>query len=194
VAIRFRTAVAQCAEWRAAGLDLEISINISARNLTDPGLVSHMENTADTFRVPPERITIELTEGVFIDISQKATTVIHRMYEKGFRISIDDYGTGYSSLSYIKGLPVAELKIDQCFVRGIMESRNDAMIVRSTIDMARRLGMSVVAEGIEDAGIVAQLHGFGCAVGQGYHFGRPMPGRAFLAWAEAACREARGAA
>ncbi|MFA7383189.1 MAG: bifunctional diguanylate cyclase/phosphodiesterase [Desulfurivibrionaceae bacterium] len=188
------TAVAQCAEWRASGLDLGISINISARNLADPGLISHLENMADTFRVPPERITIELTEGVFLDISKKATTLIHRMHEKGFRVSIDDYGTGYSSLAYIKGLPVSELKIDQCFVRGIMESRSDAMIVRSTIEMARRLGMSVVAEGVEEAGIVAQLHGFGCSVGQGYHFGRPMPGRVFLEWAEATCGEVRGAA
>jgi len=188
------TAIAKCAEWRSAGLDLGISVNLSARNLADPGLISHLENTASAFRVPPERITIELTEGVFLDISKKATSVIRRMHEKGFRISIDDYGTGYSSLSYIKGLPVSELKIDQCFVRGIMETRNDALIVHSTIDMACKLGLTVVAEGVEDAAIVEQLQQFGCSVGQGYYFGRPMPGPAFSKWAEAACCAARGAA
>ncbi|OGQ99436.1 MAG: hypothetical protein A2505_04560 [Deltaproteobacteria bacterium RIFOXYD12_FULL_55_16] len=178
------TAIAQCAQWRNAGLDLGIAINLSARNLADADLLAYLENMATDFCVPPEKITMELTEGVFLDISQKSANVIRHMHEKGFRISIDDYGTGYSSLSYIKGLPVTELKIDQCFIKGIMESHSDALIVQSTIDMALQLDLEVVAEGVEEASIVSQLRDFGCRVGQGYYFGRPMSAVAFDLWAQ----------
>ncbi len=181
------TAIAQCAKWRGDGLDLGIAINLSARNLADTNLVDYLENTAATYCVPPEKITIELTEGVFLDISQKASDVIRQMHEKGFKISIDDYGTGYSSLSYIKGLPVNELKIDQCFVKDIMESRSDSLIVSSTIDMALKLGLEVVAEGVEEAHIASQLRSFGCLVGQGHYFSRPMSAEVFGQWAQEAC-------
>lgn len=181
------TAIAQCATWRNDGLDLGIAINLSARNLADTNLVDYLENTAANSCVPPEKITIELTEGVFLDISQKASDVIRHMHDKGFKISIDDYGTGYSSLSYIKGLPVTELKIDQCFVKDIMESRSDSLIVSSTIDMALKLGLDVVAEGVEEAHIASQLRAFGCLVGQGHYFSRPMSAEAFSQWAQEAC-------
>lgn len=181
------TAIAQCAKWRGAGLDIGVAINLSARNLADADLLAYLEDTAAGLCVSPEKITMELTEGVFLDISQKSANVIRHMHEKGFRISIDDYGTGYSSLSYIKGLPVTELKIDQCFIKGITESHSDALIVHSTIDMALQLDLNVVAEGIEEACIVSQLREFGCRIGQGYYFSRPMSADAFDLWAQDAC-------
>jgi len=183
------TAIAQLAKWRNDGLDLGVAINLSARNLADTNLVAYIEGTAANLCVPSEKITIELTEGVFLDISQKASDVIRQLHDKGFKISIDDYGTGYSSLSYIKGLPVNELKIDQCFVKDIMESRSDSLIVSSTIDMALKLGLEVVAEGVEEAHIASQLRAFGCLVGQGHYFSRPMSAEVFGQWAQEACAE-----
>jgi EAL domain-containing protein (putative c-di-GMP-specific phosphodiesterase class I) len=105
----------------------------------------------------------------------RSAAVIAGLRAMGGELAIDDYGTGYSSLSYLQRLPVTELKIDRCFVRGIGRSRRDTTIVRSTIDMAHSLGLGVVGEGVEDAAALEVLRELGCDLGQGFHLGRPAP-------------------
>jgi EAL domain-containing protein (putative c-di-GMP-specific phosphodiesterase class I) len=108
--------------------------------------------------------------------------MLNRLSEQGFKLSIDDFGTGYSSLAYLKRLPVDELKIDKSFVMGMTKAEDDAMIVRSTIDLAHNLGLTVVAEGVETADILALLRTLRCDEAQGYHIARPLPVEDFMAW------------
>ena len=117
-----------------------------------------------------------------MDDPQRAEAMLNRLSEQGFKLSIDDFGTGYSSLAYLKRLPVDELKIDKSFVMGMEAGEDDAMIVRSTIDLAHNLGLTVVAEGVETAAILERLRALACDEAQGYHISRPVPAQEFLAW------------
>jgi len=118
-----------------------------------------------------------------MDDPQRALAILERLNAMGFKLSIDDFGTGYSSLAYLKRLPVDELKIDQSFVRTMQTDADDAMIVRSTIDLAHNLGINVVAEGVESAEVWNMLRSLRCDHAQGYHMGRPMRVTDFVAWA-----------
>jgi EAL domain-containing protein (putative c-di-GMP-specific phosphodiesterase class I) len=109
---------------------------------------------------------------------------LNQLADGGYKLSIDDFGTGYSSLAYLKRLPVTELKIDKSFVLGMENSESDAQIVRSTIELAHNLGLSVVAEGVETAGVYRLLGELHCDEGQGYYMSKPMPAEAFVAWRE----------
>jgi EAL domain-containing protein (putative c-di-GMP-specific phosphodiesterase class I) len=115
---------------------------------------------------------------------QRALVILERLSAAGFRLSIDDFGTGYSSLAYLKRLPVDELKIDQSFVRNHETDASDAIIVRSTIDLAHSLGLTVVAEGVENASVWQVLRELRCDQAQGYHMGRPMPADQLSGWVE----------
>jgi len=119
-----------------------------------------------------------------MDDPQRALSTLDALSAMGFKLSIDDFGTGYSSLAYLKRLPVDELKIDQSFVRNMQADRDDEMIVRSTIDLAHNLGITVVAEGVESGAAWNLLREFKCDQAQGYHMGRPMPVAEFSAWCE----------
>ncbi len=122
-----------------------------------------------------ERLTLELTEGAIIETS--APAVLAQLHEMGVQLSIDDYGTGYSSLAYLQRLPVDEVKIDRSFVTTLATVADDAIIVRSTIELGHKLGLTVVAEGVEDEAAAGLLLEYGCDVAQGYLFGRPVPAR-----------------
>ena len=171
----------ECARWRQMGLGLDVSINVSARNLLDPELLTVLQHSLDESGLTPECINLEITESCFIESPERAMEAIGRMHEMGFKLSIDDFGTGYSSLSYLKNLPIDELKIDQSFVRKLLESKGDQSIVSSTIDLAHNFNLMVVAEGIEDQATADWLRARGCDVGQGYCFARPVPADDFLA-------------
>ena len=125
---------------------------------------------------------LEITESAIMDDPQRAEATLNKLAAQGFKLSIDDFGTGYSSLAYLKRLPVSELKIDKSFVMGMESDASDAKIVRSTIDLAHNLGLSVVAEGVESAAILAQLRALGCDEAQGYFISRPLPAHEFNAW------------
>jgi diguanylate cyclase len=112
----------------------------------------------------------------------RARQVLTRLSEMGVRLAIDDFGTGYSSLSYLRRLPVQEIKIDKSFVMNMTEDENDAVIVRSTIDLARNLGLEVVAEGVENARTWSDLESYGCDVAQGFFLSRPVPANELTAW------------
>ena len=169
-------AVRQCDRWRAAGFDLKVSVNLSARNLLDPTLPDVLATMLATCQIKADCLhELEVTESAVMLQPERALQIMARLHEMGVSLSVDDFGTGYSSLAYLKKLPVSELKIDQSFVFGMVKNDNDGIIVRSTIDLAHNLGLKVVAEGIEDQETLRLLEILGCDTGQGYLFARPMP-------------------
>lgn len=169
------TAVKQCAEWRKSFNSLSVSINLSARNLHDETFVKQISRLIRHWRIIPEQICLEITETAMMADPEHARLLLEEMDRLGLRISIDDFGTGYSSLSYLKKLPVDEIKIDKSFVMNMGNSENDSSIIRATVGLAHDLGLSVVAEGVEDQNSLDQLKQMGCMVAQGYHICRPAP-------------------
>ncbi len=175
-------AVRQCNRWRQEGLDLAVAVNLSMRNLHDAEIVDTIRQLLSRWGIPPARLVIEITESSLMADAARAMEVLSRLQEMGVGISIDDFGTGYSSLAYLKRLPVDELKIDKSFVANMARDENDAAIVRSTIGLAHDLGLTVVAEGIEDQATWDLLVELGCDVGQGYYVSRPMPAATLGVW------------
>ena len=174
-------ALAACARWRADGDPLVVAVNLSVRNLLDTELPTDVARLLDRHGLPAEALELEITESALIADPARTKVGLTRLRDLGVGIAIDDYGTGYSSLAYIRRMPVTVLKIDKSFVMGMASDENDGVIVRSTIDLGRNLGLAVVAEGVEDAETCARLLEYGCAIGQGFYFGRPMSDRAFRA-------------
>jgi diguanylate cyclase (GGDEF)-like protein len=178
-------ALAQVGDWRRAGLDLTVAVNLSMRSLLDRSLIEDVEALLSKWDVPAEALELELTESTIMGDPQRAREILQALHELGVGLSIDDFGTGYSSLGKLKSLPVDEIKIDRSFVVGMAHDHSDATIVRSTIDLARNLGLRVVAEGVEDVHVRDELAALGCEMGQGYFFSRPLEGDALTAWAAA---------
>jgi EAL domain-containing protein (putative c-di-GMP-specific phosphodiesterase class I) len=164
------------------GLLITLSVNLSTRDLLDPELPQKFQALLTQHDVPAEAFCLEITESAIMDDPQRAQATLERLHAMGFSLSIDDFGTGYSSLAYLKKLPVDELKIDQSFVKNMETDGDDAKIVRSTVELAHNLGLSVVAEGVENEAVWELLRELGCDQAQGYHMGRPMPAGAFYEW------------
>lgn len=175
-------AVKQCAAWRAEGLLMNVSVNLSARDLMDPELPERFHAMLDQSFCAARWFTLEITESAILDDPAHAIENMKRLNALGCRLAIDDYGTGYSSLSYLRHLPVHELKIDKTFVMGMARDPSDAVIVRSTIDLAHNMGLAVVAEGVEDEATFEQLRALGCDMVQGYWLSRPLGEAEIPAW------------
>ncbi len=174
----------QWAALHAACPGVRVAVNLSARDLIAPDLCDWLDDWRRRADIDAAAIGLEITESAIMDDPQRAQRTLNRLAELGFRLSIDDFGTGYSSLAYLKRLPVRELKIDRSFVMGMIDDRDDAIIVRSTIDLAHNLGLSVVAEGVENDAMLRALGALGCDEAQGYHIARPMPIDAWAAWCQ----------
>ncbi|TMC63284.1 MAG: EAL domain-containing protein [Chloroflexota bacterium] len=164
-------ALGQVHAWSKAGIEIGVSVNLSARNLLDTELPDAVEQLLRTWQVPPEKLSLEITEGTII--ASEAEDTLQRLHDIGVQISVDDFGTGYSSLAYLKRLPVREIKIDKSFVIDMATNRDGAAIVRSTIDLGHSLGLTVVAGGVEDEPTAALLREYGCDSLQGFHISRP---------------------
>ena len=177
-----REAVRQCGEWLREGLTLQVSVNISARDLMNRELPELVAELLAEHDVTPGLLCLEITESGFMEDPAHAQKVLDRLSELGVKLSIDDYGTGYSSLSYIMKLPVQELKIDQSFIARMATDEEISTIVRSTIDLGHNLGLQVVAEGVEDAAAWNMLRSLGCDDAQGYFMSRPLDARALARW------------
>ncbi len=175
-------AIAQCGQWLANGDEVKIALNVSSRDLLNPNLADIVENALQANNVPASSLCLEITESALMDDPDKARAMVMRLYGLGVRISIDDYGTGYSSLAYVANLPVGELKIDRTFVSNMLESMEDAAIVRSTIELGHYLQMDVVAEGIEQKAEMDRLREFGCDYIQGYLICKPLRSSEVLGW------------
>jgi diguanylate cyclase (GGDEF)-like protein len=163
---------------------LRIAINLSTRDLLDLEFPAKLDALLAKHQVPSSAFCLEITESAIMDDPQRAEQTLNRLSASGFKLSIDDFGTGYSSLAYLKRLPVDELKIDKSFVMGMEKDDDDAKIVRSTIDLAHNLGLSVVAEGVENALIWDKLKALSCDEAQGYFMSKPVPLSDFVAWRE----------
>lgn len=175
-------ALRQLAEWARRGLVLQLSVNISADDLVDSNLADRVSALLKLHRVPAEQLIFEITESAIMREPEQSLKVLNRLREFGISLSVDDFGTGYSSLAHLKRLPVQELKIDQSFVRDLDETSEDAVIVRSTIEMSHNLGLKVVAEGVEYEHSLRLLERWQCDTAQGYLISRPLNAVAFEAW------------
>lgn len=176
-------AVREATRWRAAGLDLRLSVNISASSLGHPDLISGVARILEQSGLSSSALCLEVTESALMDDPEQAMDAMVSLARTGIDISIDDYGTGYSSLSYLVDLPASELKLDRSFTKRVLDDDRTGAVVVSTIELAGRLGLRVVAEGVEDAATLDFLRRSGCAVSQGYFHARPMDARSFLRWA-----------
>ena len=174
--------VAQCARWRREGLPMNVSINLSAHDLMDSDLPDHFAALLERHGCAAKWITLEVTESAILDDPDHGIRSLERLSALGCRLAIDDYGTGYSSLAYLRRLPVHELKVDKSLVLGMMADASDALIVRSTIELAHNLGLSVTAEGVEDEATLEGLRALGCDVVQGYLLSRPLEAIELAAW------------
>jgi diguanylate cyclase len=170
-----RAAVEQCAAWAAEGLDVHVAVNLTIPDLLDLELPDRISDLLAETGVPAGSLELEVTESTILADPFRVRHVIDRINGLGVGFAIDDFGTGYSSLAYLKQLPVQTMKIDRSFVMDMLESESDAAIVRSTIDLARNLGLRIVAEGIETEAMWDALRAQGCTLAQGYLISKPLP-------------------
>lgn len=177
--------VAACRQWETwqrKGIRLNMAVNLSARNLHDPGLPDQVAEVLSTYGMPPSALYLEITESAVMTDLQRARNILTRLRAVGTRLAIDDFGTGYSSLGYLKDLPVHEIKIDKSFVQGTAKDGHATTIVGSIIALGHRLGLNVTAEGVEDQSTWDQLAALGCDAAQGYYMGRPLAADEIESW------------
>jgi diguanylate cyclase (GGDEF)-like protein/PAS domain S-box-containing protein len=175
-------ALRQCRAWQAEGLELSVAVNLSARNLLDFEFPARVEELLERRQVERGRLELEITESTMLADPARTKLILDRLSGMGVRLSIDDFGTGYSSLAYLKRLPVDEIKIDRSFVMNMAHDEDDAVIVRSTIDLGRNLGLEVVAEGVETVEAWERLKALGCTIAQGYYLSPPVAPERLAEW------------
>jgi diguanylate cyclase (GGDEF)-like protein len=171
-------ALRQCRQWQDDGLDLAVAVNLSARNVNDPGLPDQVSAALLTAGLPPHRLILEITESSIMGDPERTVPTLERLRDIGVTLSLDDFGTGYSSLSYLQRLPVREVKIDRSFIHGLGVSAQrhaSEVLVRAIIGLGKSLDLRIVAEGVETHEVLQELTRLGCHVAQGYHVGRPVP-------------------
>jgi EAL domain-containing protein (putative c-di-GMP-specific phosphodiesterase class I) len=175
-------ALAQRAAWRDAGLDLPVSVNLSIKNLQDISVPLLIKDLLKKYQLAPSDLMLEITETSMMLDPDRTYEVISNLHALGVQLSIDDFGTGYSSLAYLKQLPAEELKIDKSFVRNMLKDDNDEVIVRATIDLAKNMGLEVIAEGVESVEIMTRLQELDCDLAQGYYICKPLPAKELEEW------------
>jgi EAL domain-containing protein (putative c-di-GMP-specific phosphodiesterase class I)/CheY-like chemotaxis protein len=178
-------AFAQCAAWNARGLQLSLAVNLSPKLLVRHDIVQDICGLCERSGLNPTQVVLEVTESSVVDPTGSAPAALARLRLKGFGLSIDDYGTGFSSMQQLARIPFSELKVDRSFVYGAHCRKNLRVILESALDMARRLELSTVAEGIETLEDWRLVQGFGCMVGQGWLIAKAMPGDQILPWMKA---------
>ncbi len=179
------TAVQQQQAWQKEGMNLRVAVNLSMRNLHDPELLERVGRIFETYGLAAGQLTVEITESLLLADAEETLKVLSPLKAMGVRVAIDDFGTGFSSLANLKRLPVDEVKIDRSFVAEMASKKADSVIVQSTIDLAHKLGLVAVAEGVEDRAAWEMLAVQGCDFAQGFYLSRPMPAEELTRW----CRE-----
>jgi diguanylate cyclase len=175
-------ALQQGVVWHKSGLDIGVAVNLSTRNLVDPEFPDVIAGLLASYDFPAQYLMLEITESGIMADPERALDILTRIAEMGVRLSIDDFGTGYSSLSYLKKLPVSEIKIDKSFVMEMLKYENDAKIVHATIELGHNLGLTVVAEGVENEETLLKLKSLGCDFFQGYYISKPITAKDFSVW------------
>jgi diguanylate cyclase (GGDEF)-like protein len=178
-------ALEQCARWRDGGRVLAVAVNVSARNLLDELFVEEVQELLVRWQVPASCLELEVTESAITADPDRARRILTRLADCGVTLSIDDFGAGYTSLAQLKDLPVHQLKIDRSFVARMAADPSGALIVRSVVELGHNLGLTTVAEGVEDETTYDSLGGMGCDVAQGYYVCRPMAAEPLEAWFDA---------
>jgi diguanylate cyclase (GGDEF)-like protein len=177
-------AIADCRKWQSAGHELQVSVNVSAKDLLDDYLPYFVSQLLKEYQVPAHRLTLEVTESTVMQKVEKAVFVLECLRDIGVRISMDDFGTGQSSLAQLKNIPVQELKIDKSFIMTLCSDSQNQAIVRTTLQLAENMGLDVVAEGVEDSQTMQYLAQTGCQQAQGYHISKPISSPDFMQWLE----------
>jgi EAL domain-containing protein (putative c-di-GMP-specific phosphodiesterase class I) len=178
----------QADNWRreiTGGAALEFAVNLSARQLSDPGVVDMVEGALRLRDIEPSHLLLEITETALMADPGAALESLLALKNLGVGLAVDDFGTGYSSLTYLKKFPIDELKIDRSFINGLGTDSGDSAIVGSCIDLAHAVGIRAVAEGVETGGQARTLKDMGCDLAQGYHFARPLPAPLLKEWLDA---------
>ena len=176
--------LAAVAGWQQMGLTVDVSINYAAPSLADLNLPDDLSRRVSSYGLTANRVTVEITESSVLTELQNSLDVLTRLRMKGFQLSIDDFGTGFSSMQQLQNIPFTELKIDQSFVKRALGDADAKAIVETTVELGRRLDMSVIAEGVEDLETLELLHRCDCEQIQGYFIAKPMPGDQIPAWAD----------
>ncbi|MFY1633451.1 putative bifunctional diguanylate cyclase/phosphodiesterase [Solwaraspora sp. WMMB335] len=174
--------VEQLAKWAATGIKVRAAVNVSVRDLHTGEIADQIADRLNRHNLPADRLQLEITEGALMADPRRVLATISRLDAIGVAIALDDFGTGYSSMQHLRRLPLSEVKVDRSFVLGMSADSDDAAIVQSVIELARALGLRVVAEGVEDEASWRRLHDLGCHVAQGWFFARPMPADDFISW------------
>ncbi len=177
-----KEAMRQSRIWHKGGLEVSLAINLSVRSLQNPELLDKIKGLISTWGIAPSSIRFEITESIIMQNPELAMEIITELSSMGIKFSIDDFGTGYSSLSYLQRLPVDEIKVDKSFVINMETDKNNAMIVRSVIELAHNLGLKVTAEGVESKEVMDRLVSLGCDQAQGYFISRPIPQEEIAEW------------
>ncbi len=174
--------IEQCALWHQEGYPISVAINLSIKNLHDLEFPEEVKRVLEKWGVAAEHLTLEITESCIIVDQERVTNVVKELKNQGIKLSIDDFGTGYSSISYLKNFPAREIKIDKSFVTNMVQNEDNAVIVKSTIDMVHTIGNKVVAEGVEDEATQKMLIELGCDYLQGFHVSRPLSPSQVTEW------------
>jgi EAL domain-containing protein (putative c-di-GMP-specific phosphodiesterase class I) len=178
-------ALAAVRAWRAQGLEITVSVNVTARHIANLDLPNQVTAALEAHELPGSVLVVEVTESCLMADPVRTGIVLGRLRDAGVHLSIDDFGTGYSSFANLRDLPVSEIKIDRSFVSAATGSAANAAIVKSTVDLGHNLGLAVVAEGVETVECLQLLTDMGCDLIQGYLFSPAMPGTEVLAWSAA---------
>jgi len=168
-------AIKQAKDWSLQGYDLNIGINLSARQFNQSNLVEQIKRLIEKYEINPASIELEITETIAMQDAENSTSKMHRLKELGVKLSMDDFGTGYSSLSYLHRFPLDVIKIDRSFVKDIKGNRDDGAIAKAVIAMAHSMNLKVIAEGVETREQYEFLKEHGCEIVQGYLISRPLP-------------------
>jgi predicted signal transduction protein with EAL and GGDEF domain len=175
-------AVEDIACFEQASVDVSVAINLSARDIIHPQLLSNVLAKLDSKKLSTHRLSFEITENDLVSDADRAVEYLQAFRDTGFHIALDDFGTGYSSLAYLKDLPIDILKVDKSFVLNLDTQHSDQKIVQSTLSLAHAFGLSVVAEGVENKATLSLLSEWGCKWAQGYYISRPIPADEFIDW------------
>lgn len=175
-------ALKQLSELHSMGSRLRVAVNLSTRDLLDDGLADFVINVLEAYKLAPDNLTLEVTETSIMEHLDKAVSTLERLGDLGVTLAIDDFGTGQSSLAQLQKLPIDELKVDKGFVMPLASDATSDLLVSTTITLAHQMGLKVVAEGVEDEYSARRLAGFGCEIGQGYFFSKPLPFEEFVRW------------
>ena len=188
------TALREAAAWPTRWGELNVSINVTPKVVEKIDLPGMVLSSLGVWDLSAENLIIEITEGAIMANPDASFRVLKQLRDLGVHVSIDDFGTGYSSLAYFKNIPANELKIDKSFVINMLEDAGDMQIVRAVLELARSFGLSVTAEGVEDASTATELRALGCDELQGYYYSKPLPQRDFVTWLENYSQESTVAA